>query len=51
MREVFGYCAGVETRTLDTHIYMLRQKMEINPADCRLLTTESGGYRLNAVME
>ena len=46
LREVWGYNAAVTTHTLETHIYRLRQKIEIDPAKAVLLVTEAGGYKL-----
>lgn len=47
VNEVWGYHADVTTHTLETHIYRLRQKMEPEPANARLLITDPGGYRLD----
>jgi len=46
LSEVWGYNAAVTTHTLETHIYRLRQKVEPDPGNARLLMTDPGGYRL-----
>lgn len=45
LRDIWGYNPAVTTRTLETHIYRLRRKIESHP-EARLLVTEKKGYRL-----
>ena len=47
LREVWGYEAAPTTRTVDTHVYELRRKLEEHPGQPRhLLTVHGVGYRL-----
>jgi len=44
--EVWGYNSNVTTHTLETHVYRLRQKIEIGRVTAQILVTEPGGYKL-----
>ncbi len=48
LNEVWGYNSAVTTHTLETHVYRLRQKIEPDPSQPRLLLTQTGGYSLDA---
>lgn len=49
LRDVWGYASGVDTRTVDTHIRRLREKL--GPHADRLETVRGEGYRLNPPAE
>ena len=50
LNEVWNYSNDVSTHTLETHVYRLRQKLEADPSQPRLLVTENGGYKLDATV-
>jgi DNA-binding response OmpR family regulator len=46
LRDVWDFDPGISTRTVDVHIGWLRQKLERNPKNPRLIVTATGlGYR------
>jgi len=46
LKGVWGYSANVESRTVDTHVSLLRRKLEDNPSHPRhILTVWKAGYR------
>jgi DNA-binding response OmpR family regulator len=47
LREVWGYADDVMSRTVDTHVAMLRRKLELDPAHPRhIVTVRTFGYRI-----
>ena len=46
MAEIWGHQTDVTPHALETHIYRLRQKLEPDPSNLKLLVTDSEGYRL-----
>lgn len=48
LKNVWRYQTGIDTHTLETHVYRLRQKLAALPAgDSLLQTSADGGYRLS----
>ena len=45
LHKVWGYRNGVNTHTLETHLYYLRKKLDLDSD--KLITTEKGGYLMS----
>ena len=49
LKQVWDYNPSVTTNTLETHIYRLRQKLEIDQSIPRLIMSKGGGFKINLV--
>lgn len=49
LQDVWNYAADVDTHTIETHIYRLRQKIEPDAENPTILITTKDGYQLAAV--
>tara|TARA_B100001758_G_C18225767_1_gene512667 strand:- start:157 stop:843 length:687 start_codon:yes stop_codon:yes gene_type:complete len=49
LKQVWNYSSDVTTHTLETHIYRLRQKLEIDRSIPRLIISEGGGFRIRSL--
>ena len=48
LKQVWNYSPDVTTHTLETHIYRLRQKLEIDSSIPRLIISKDGGFTIGA---
>ncbi len=46
LRDVWKYAPGADTHTIETHLYRLRQKIEVNPEQPAIVVNTSEGYIL-----
>jgi DNA-binding response OmpR family regulator len=46
LKQVWNYSPDVTTHTLETHIYRLRQKLEIDASIPRLIISKDGGFTI-----
>ena len=46
LEEVWKYVSGVDTHTVETHIYRLRKKIKIKFSDDNFILNDKGGYYL-----
>tara|TARA_B100001057_G_scaffold85931_1_gene81793 strand:- start:43 stop:726 length:684 start_codon:yes stop_codon:yes gene_type:complete len=48
LKQVWNYSPNVTTHTLETHIYRLRQKLEIDASIPRLIISKDGGFTIDS---
>ena len=48
LKQVWNYSPDVTTHTLETHIYRLRQKLEIDTSIPRLIISKGGGFTIGS---
>lgn len=46
LQDIWGYTNNIDTQTLQTHIYRLRQKIDSKEAQTSVIATEGDGYKL-----
>ena len=49
LKQVWNYNSDVTTHTLETHIYRLRQKLEIDSTIPRLIISKDGGFKIGSL--
>lgn len=49
LKQVWNYSSDVTTHTLETHIYRLRQKLEIDTSIPRLIISKGGGFKIRSL--
>jgi DNA-binding response OmpR family regulator len=50
LEEVWGYKTGVDSHTLETHMYRLRRKIEENGNEGPVLITATNGYKIETIL-
>lgn len=51
LKDIWRYQAGIDTHTLETHIYRLRQKILEASGDEKMIATTQDGYRFQVLQE